>query len=185
MRQPSNTNASDREIIRKKNRGSPQEIVRDGLPAVYPRLWRYALSLTTKRDWAEDLSQQTCVRAIEKAELFDPNTHLDRWLFRMMHNLWINELRSRKVRTGAGLVPVEDVGLPDEKVKTEANIYASEVLSAVNALPEAQRACVMLAYVEGYSYQETADVLDIPIGTVMSRLSAARGKLAHLKEGGA
>ena len=154
------------------------------MPALYPRLWRYALSLTAKREWAEDLAQQTCIRAIEKADLFQQGTHLDRWLFRMLHNLWINELRSVKVRTGQGLVAVEDTDLPDEKTQTESNIYATEVLSAVNNLPEAQRACVLLAYVEGYSYQETADILGTPIGTVMSRLSAARAKLAHLKEAG-
>ena len=100
----------------------------------------------------------------------------------MMHHLWINELRKQKVRTGSGLVPVEDVGLKDEKPDSETNIFTAEVLSAVGELPEAQRACVMLTYVEGYSYQETAEVLDIPVGTVMSRLSGARKKLAHLKE---
>lgn len=107
---------------------------------------------------------------------------MDRWLFRMMHNLWINELRKQKVRTGQGLVAVEDTAIADEKPQTEANIFTSEVLSAVGTLPEAQRACIVLAYVEGYSYQETAEILEIPIGTVMSRLAAARKKLAHLKD---
>jgi len=93
--------------------------------------------LTGRRDWAEDVTQQSCLRAIEKAANFQPGTH-----------------------------------------------FTGQVLSTVNALPEAQRACVILAYVEGYSYQETADIIGVPIGTVMSRLSAARAKLAHLKETG-
>lgn len=156
--------------------------IRAGLPALYPRLWRYALSLTGRRDWAEDLAQQSCLRALEKCANFQVGTHLDRWMFRMLHNLWINELRSRKVRTGEGLVPVEDTPIVDDKPQSESNIFTGQVLSAVNALPEAQRACVILAYVEGYSYQETADILGTPIGTVMSRLSAARSKLAVLKE---
>ena len=161
---------------------SPQETeIRNGLPDIYPRLWRYAMSLTARRDWAEDLAQQTCLRAIEKAASFQTGTHLDRWMFRMMHNLWINELRSRKVRTGQGLVPVEDTPLADTKTHSESNIFVSEVLSAVNGLPEAQRSCVILAYVEGYSYQSCADILDVPVGTIMSRLSAARAKLAYLK----
>lgn len=159
--------------------------IREGLPALYPRLWRYALSLTGRREWAEDLTQQACIRAIEKSANFQPGTHLDRWMFRMLHNLWINELRSRKVRTGEGLVPVEDTPIVDEKPGSESNIFTTQVLSAVNTLPESQRTCVILAYVEGYSYQETADILGTPIGTVMSRLSAARAKLAHLKETGA
>ncbi|MEM6308516.1 MAG: RNA polymerase sigma factor [Pseudomonadota bacterium] len=161
-----------------------EDEIRAAMPALYPRLWRYALSLTTRRDWAEDLAQTTCLRAIEKSENFESGTHIDRWMFRMMHNLWINEVRKQKVRTGTGLVAVEDVGLVDEKPNSEANIFTTEVLSAVGALPEAQRMCVMLTYVEGYSYQETADILDIPVGTIMSRLSNARRKLAYLKENG-
>ena len=175
-------NASESRIIRSKNSITAENQIRAGLPDLYPRLWRYALSLTGRKDWAEDLSQRTCLRAIEKADAFQPDTHLDRWMFRMQHNLWINELRSQKVRTGEGLVAVEETPLPDTKPHSEQNIFLTEVLSAVNALPEAQRACVMLAYVEGYSYQECADILDIPIGTIMSRLSAARAKLAPLKE---
>ncbi len=102
----------------------------------------------------------------------------------MLHNLWINELRSRKVRTGEGLVAVEETPIVDAKPDAESNIFTTQVLNAVNTLPEAQRACVMLAYVEGYRYHETADILGVPIGTVMSRLSAARAKLAFLKEPG-
>ena len=122
------------------------------------------------------------MRAIEKSASFEVGTHLDRWMFRMIHNLWINELRSQKVRTGGGLVPVEDTPLEDTKPNMEANIFTAEVLSAVNGLPEAQRTCVMLAYVEGYSYAECATILEVPIGTIMSRLAAARAKLAPLKQ---
>ena len=156
--------------------------LRAAIPKLYPRLWRFALSLTARRDWAEDLAQQTCLRAIEKSDAYSAGTHPDRWLFRMMHNLWINELRKSHVRTGAGLVPVEDTPLPDPAPNQESNIFAREVLNAVNALPEAQRSSVMLTYVEGYSYQETADIQGIPIGTVMSRLAAARTRLAHLNK---
>lgn len=101
-------------------------------------------------------------------------------MFRLVHNVWMNELRARRVRTGGGLVAVEDIDLADTSPETDANIFAAEVLSEVNRLPEAQRACVMLAYVEGYSYKEVADIMDVPIGTVMSRLATARRSLAHL-----
>ena len=145
--------------------------------AVYPRLWRYAVALTGRRDWADDLVQTTCVRALDKADQFQAGTHLDRWMFRMAQRIWLNELRSRKVRTGGGLVPVEDVDLADNAPGVETNILARDVLNRVNALPEAQRTAVMLVYVEGFSYKDAAEVMEIPIGTVMSRLAAARKRL--------
>lgn len=103
-------------------------------------------------------------------------------MFRITHNLWVNELRKARVRIGGGLVPVEDTPLKDQSPGVEANIFAAEVLAAVNRLPDAQRACVLLAYVEGYSYQDCASIIDVPIGTIMSRLAAARAKLAPLNE---
>lgn len=154
--------------------------MRDGLEEVFPRLWRYCLAQTGQRDWANELAQMTSIRALEKAHLFDPETHLDRWLFRMAHNLWLNELRARRVRQGGGLVPVEDVDLPDTSSSTEVNILAREVFSFIEQLPEAQRVTVLLVYVEGFRYAEAAEVLEIPIGTVMSRLAAARKRLTTL-----
>jgi RNA polymerase sigma-70 factor (ECF subfamily) len=142
--------------------------------AVFPRLWRYCMSITGQRDWADDLAQATCLRAIEQADKFEAGTHLDRWMFRMAQRVWLNELRSRKVRIGKGVVPVEDVDLRDDKPDSETNIFARDVLSQVNALPVGQRQSVLLVYVEGFSYKEAADIMEIPIGTVMSRLAAAR-----------
>jgi len=147
------------------------------MAAVYPRLWRYAVALTGRRDWADDLAQTTCLRALDKAEQFQAGTHLDRWMFRMAQRVWLNELRSRKVRMGGGLVPVEEFDLPDKTPGTEVNILARDVLNRVNALPEAQRQAVFLVYVEGYAYKEAAEIMEIPIGTVMSRLAAARKRL--------
>ncbi len=137
------------------------------------------MAVTGRRDWADDLVQATCLRALEKADLFTPGTHLDRWLFTMAQRLWLNEIRSRKVREGGGLVPIEDTPISDNSPAMETNILARQVFSQIQALPEAQRAAVLLVYVEGYSYRECAEVLDIPIGTVMSRLAAARAKLGE------
>jgi RNA polymerase sigma-70 factor (ECF subfamily) len=92
----------------------------------------------------------------------------------MAQRVWFNELRSRKVRLGGGLVPVEEIDLPANLPDAETNIFARDVLNQVNTLPEAQRQSVFLVYVEGYSYKEAAALMDIPIGTVMSRLAAAR-----------
>jgi RNA polymerase sigma-70 factor (ECF subfamily) len=132
------------------------------------------MALTRQRDWADDLAQTTCLRAIEQSDKFEAGTHLDRWMFRMAQRVWLNELRARKVRMGTGLVPVEDVDLVDIKPDAETNIFARDVLSQVMGLPEGQRQSVLLVYVEGYSYKDAAEIMEIPIGTVMSRLAAAR-----------
>jgi len=84
------------------------------------------------------------------------------------------------VRRGQGLLSVEDAGLADPKPDIVSNIFGREVLDRVMSLPEAQRVTVMLVYVEGFKYAQAAEILDIPIGTVMSRLAAARATLASL-----
>ena len=154
------------------------EAVRAGLREIYPRLWRFCLMLAGSRAAAEDLVHSTCVRAMERAGQFTPGTDLSSWVFRIARNVWYNELRAARVRRGAGLVPVEDAGLQSAERGPEANIFAAEVLEEVSQLPEALRVTVLLAYVEGYKYAEVAEILDIPVGTVMSRLAAARTKLA-------
>lgn len=149
-----------------------------GLEAVYPRLWRFALSLSGTRTGADDLAQRTCERALDRAEQFDPDTHLDRWMLTMARRIWLNEMRAQTVRRGNGLVPVEDADLVSPEFSADANIYLGEVFNAIGALPESQRETVMLVYVEGYAYKEAAQMLDVPIGTVMSRLAAARKTIA-------
>lgn len=155
-----------------------QNAMREALGAIYPRLWRYCLVLTGNRDGANDLAQAVCVRALEKHEQFTIGTFFDRWLFRIAQRMWINEIRKQKVRQGEGLIPAEEADLIDARSTPEMNLFTRQVLLKVMALPEAQRATVSLVYIDGFSYKEAADVLDVPIGTVMSRLSAARGKLS-------
>jgi RNA polymerase sigma-70 factor (ECF subfamily) len=87
-------------------------------------------------------------------------------------------LRSDAVRRGGKLVSSEEIELPDSNAGPEMNSFVGQVLREVMALPEAQRATVMLVYVEGFSYSDAAEILEIPIGTVMSRLAAARARLA-------
>ena len=154
--------------------------VTEGLAAVLPRLWRYGLVLSGNRDTAEDLVQATCVRALERTAQFTPGTRLDRWLIAILHSIWLNELRARKVRRGQGLVDADSALIFDGIREIETNILASQVLRQVQDLPEVQRETVFLVYVEGLSYREAASVLAVPIGTVMSRLAAARTKLASL-----
>ena len=155
--------------------------VRAGLEPALARLWRYGLVLSRAPDVADDLVQATCLRAIERADQFEPGTRVDRWLLAILRSIWLNEIRARKIREGGGFVDAEDALTTDGAHEIEMNITASQVLRAINRLPEAQRETVLLVYGEGYSYADAAAALTVPIGTVMSRLATARAALAKLK----
>ena len=155
--------------------------VKAGLAPNLARLWRYGLVLSGARDVADDLVQATCVRAIERADQFQAGTRLDRWLFSILRSIWLNELRARRVREGGGFVDASEALVVDGGREIETNIFAAQVLREVGGLPEAQREAVLLVYVEGLSYREAAEILAAPIGTVMSRLAAARATLGKLQ----
>lgn len=127
---------------------------------------------------ANDLAQAAALRAIEKAHLYKAGTQLDRWIFTLTRRLWLNEIRATAIRRAGGLVSIEEIDLPDGRADTETNIFAREVFAKVLKLPEALRETVLLVYIEGLSYREASETLEIPIGTVMSRLAAARKKMA-------
>jgi RNA polymerase sigma-70 factor (ECF subfamily) len=152
------------------------------LPALLPRLWRYGLVLSRDHATAEDLVQATCVRALERSSQFAVGTRLDRWLFSILRSIWINQLRAQKIRAGHGLIDAEEALVIEGAEQIETNIFASQVFRQVQMLPEAQRETLFLVYVEGLTYQEAASVLNVPPGTIMSRLAAARLKLRNLQE---
>jgi RNA polymerase sigma-70 factor (ECF subfamily) len=155
--------------------------VRAGLEASLTCLWRYALTLSKARVAADDLVQATCLRAIERADQFVPGTRVDRWLFAILRSIWLNEIRSQRIRVGGGFVDAEDAFTTDGAREIKMNITALMVLRAIGQLPEAQRETIPLVYGEGYSYAEAAATLGIPIGAIMSRLAAGRAALAKLK----
>lgn len=157
-----------------------QQVVRTGLTAHLARLWRYGLVLSGNGDTAEELVQATCLRALERAHQFQVGTRLDRWLFTILRSIWLNELRARRIREGQGFVDATEVLQFEGDKHVETNILAAQVLKEVLALPEAQRETVLLVYAEGLTYREAADALQVPIGTIMSRLAAARTKLGGL-----
>lgn len=159
------------------------ETVRSGLETHLPRLWRYGLSLSRNPSVAEELVQATCLRALERQAQFRAGTNLRAWLFTILSSIWKNQLRSDKVRLGAGFADPETELVFDGAASMETNNLLRRVLSEVSELPEAQRQAVMLVYVEEFTYREAAHILEVPIGTIMSRLSAARGKLAGLDPG--
>lgn len=154
------------------------DLVSAQLPGMLPRLWRFALRLTRNTHDAEDLLQRACVRALERRAQWKPHTAMHSWLFAVMHSIWLNDMRSQQLRARC-LSPQSTDGDLDwvadpAAVDPSSTLFFRELVAAVQALPDAQRSVMLLVAVEGLSYQEAADTLDIPIGTVMSRLFRAR-----------
>jgi RNA polymerase sigma-70 factor, ECF subfamily len=156
-------------------------MTRDDLPALLPdllpRLWAFALRLAADRHDAEDLVQRACVRALERRHQLQPDTSALSWMFSIVHSIWIDEIRARQIR-GRSRIEwseelVETVADPSA-ADPETGMLYRQILDAVESLPDAQRVVMLLIAVEGLSYREAADLLEIPIGTVMSRLSRAR-----------
>jgi RNA polymerase sigma-70 factor (ECF subfamily) len=157
---------------------------RQELVALIPRLRRFARGLTGSAADADDLVQAACERALARAQQWTPGTRLDSWVFRIVHTVWLDELRSRKVRAvDAAADPDMEIG-DDGRSRTEATLTLAAVRRFIGELPEEQRAVLLLVTVEGLAYKEAADALGIPVGTVMSRLSRARAALVERMEGG-
>jgi RNA polymerase sigma-70 factor (ECF subfamily) len=151
------------------------------LPRLRPKLWTFALRFCSDRHDAEDLLQRTCLRALERPHQLRPNTTPLSWMFSIMHTTWINELRARKIRSRCRVewndVPLDTVA--DAVTPTpEQNMITGQIIEAVGRLSEAQRIVMILIAFEGLSYNDAAETLGVPIGTVMSRLSRARQTLA-------
>ena len=151
---------------------------RDELLALLPGLRRFAFALTGSRQDADDLMQATVERLLKKGVPGD--VHLAKWTNRVCRNVWIDEIRSRKVRHTA---PAEDVhpgAMSEDGERAVLNkITLKEVQAAMQQLPEGQRIALALVALEGYSYQQAAHELDVPVGTIMSRVARARSSLAE------
>jgi RNA polymerase sigma-70 factor (ECF subfamily) len=145
------------------------------LLTILPRLRRFATALTGSREQGDELLQATCERALSRIDQWQPGSRLDSWMYRIARNLHLNELRSRKAR-GEHLTLIEDRDAPREDgvAATESRLEFSQVRELVARLPEEQRTVLLLVCLEGLSYQETASILDLPVGTVTSRLGRAR-----------
>jgi RNA polymerase sigma factor (sigma-70 family) len=154
------------------------EPVRRELIALLPRLRRFARALTRNPDEADDLVQNAVERALKSLDSWTPGTRLDSWMFRIMKNSWIDEVRSKAVRSKvfAPEEAGETVGA-DGAAAMELHLDAQAVRAAMEDLPDEQRLAVALVLVEGFSYREAAELLDVPIGTLTSRLARGRAAL--------
>jgi RNA polymerase sigma factor (sigma-70 family) len=151
----------------------------DDIVELIPRLRRYARALAGDRAAADDLVQDTLERAWTKLHLYRRGTDLRAWLFTVMHNLYVNQLRA--ARPGA-LLDEESPELAQPARENDA-LVLRDLDAAIRRLPVEQREVLLLVALEDMSYEEAARTLEIPIGTVMSRLARAREKLRAMLSG--
>ena len=144
--------------------------------SMLPRLRAFARALTRHREDADDLVQATCEKALGALDSFTAGSRLDSWMFRIMHNHFVDTRRA--LRQTRNLDDVPELSGEDGRRVTEARLEVAQVQRAIAALPEEQRAVLVLVCVEGLRYREAAEVLDLPIGTVMSRLARSRAAVA-------
>jgi len=180
----------------RKSAGSPIQLISsrepvgvrfsDQLVAVLPRLRRFARGLAGSAADADDLVQAACERALARQHQFQEGTRFDSWMFRIVQTIWIDQIRARDVRKEDSEVAEERLGSDEPVRRVEARLALDEVRRAVDRLPPDQRTALLLVTVDGLSYKEAAEVVQVPVGTIMSRLARARIALQlHLEAGGA
>ena len=155
--------------------------VQEQLIALLPRLRRFARTLARNPHDADDLVQLAVERALTRFDQWKPGTRLDSWMFGIMKNAFIDDMRSRQRRDRV-LAPAE-LGENVADVASEAHIDRLSLEAAMERLPEEQRPAVALVLVEGLAYKEAAAVLEVPMGTLTSRLARGREALEALLGG--
>ena len=179
--------------LSQKLAGSPVRLVSDRDPvsnrfsdqliAVLPRLRRFARGLTGSAVEADDLVQAACERALARQHQFQEGTRFDSWMFRIVKTIWIDQIRARDVRKEDGDT-AERLGSDEPVRQVEARLALDEVRRAVDRLAPDQRIALLLVTVDGLSYKEAAEVVRVPVGTIMSRLARARIALLQQLEAG-
>jgi RNA polymerase sigma-70 factor (ECF subfamily) len=148
-----------------------------------PRLRRYARALTRNATRADDLVQGCLVRALAKQHLWQPGTDMRAWLFTILHNQHVNDTRCA-LREGAWTTLETTRSIPTVAPNALALLQLRDLERAIAGLPEGQRQVILLVGLEGMHYEEVASILDIPVGTVRSRLSRGRDTLRKMLDGG-
>jgi RNA polymerase sigma-70 factor (ECF subfamily) len=151
------------------------QTIHEQIAALLPRLRRFARNLTRNPHDADDVVQIAVERALTRLDQWRSDARLDSWMFKIVRNAWIDELRSRGRRGKIFLAAEAGDNIGTDSMAREAELLS--VHAAMARLPEEQREAVSLVLVEGLPYKEAAEVLDIPIGTLTSRLARAREAL--------
>lgn len=154
------------------------ELMRVAIIAALPRLRRFCHAMAGNPADGDDLMQSTIEKALAHSDQFRKGTRVDSWMYRIAQNLHID--RTRTSRRRGTVVPVEDaydlIG-DDGRVTVESRSELAAAQRALSAVPDEQRAAFVLVVVEGLSYKEAAETLEVPIGTIMSRIARARGRI--------
>jgi RNA polymerase sigma-70 factor (ECF subfamily) len=156
---------------------TPQN-VHEQIVTLLPRLRRFARNLTRDPHDADDVVQIAVERALTRLDQWRSDARLDSWMFKIVRNAWIDELRSRRRRDKVFLAAEAGENVGADSMASETELMS--VQSAMARLPEDQREAVSLVLVEGLPYREAAEVLDVPIGTLTSRLARGREALQAL-----
>ncbi|SEP77704.1 RNA polymerase sigma-70 factor, ECF subfamily [Solimonas aquatica] len=152
------------------------------LLALLPRLRRFALTVSQAEHEADDLVQAAVERALRHAAQWTPGSALDSWMYRIIQNLWRDELRAHR-RRAESLDDTDELVGEDGRDSHVQSLQWQELRLAMRSLPEEQRVVLNLVVLDGMSYQQAAEFLEVPIGTVMSRLARARARLAERLDG--
>lgn len=154
---------------------SRPELLSETLAGLRPRLRRFAFGLCGSLDEAEDLVQAAYERALARLHQWQRGSRLDSWMYRIVQSIYFNRLQADKVRRGhlARELPDAWIGR-DSAAEAEGQITLERIRRIVQGLPADQRACLLLVVVEGLSYREAAQTLEVPVGTLTSRLGRAR-----------
>jgi RNA polymerase sigma-70 factor (ECF subfamily) len=156
----------------------------DDILAEIPRLRRYAYVLLRDQVSADDLVQDSLERALSRQNLFQPGTNLRAWLFTIMHNLHVNSvIKARRAPPSGSIDDVADSHRTAVAPSQGDHLVLRDLERALDTLSVDQRSVVVLVGVEGLTYAETAAVLDVPVGTVMSRLARGRNRLRSVMNG--
>jgi RNA polymerase sigma-70 factor, ECF subfamily len=157
---------------------TPDASFRDALLAAVPSLRAFAISLSGNIDRADDLAQDTLVRAIANAHRFEPGTNLNAWLFTILRNLFHSEYRKRRreVEDPDGVYAEQLTSQPEQGARLDFEDFRS----ALSTLPSEQREALLLVGASGFSYEETAAICGCAVGTVKSRVNRARSRLSGL-----
>ncbi len=162
------------------------ETFENELAQLLPRLRRFAHALSRNSADADDLAQATIERALRSRDQWQPGTRLDSWAYRIMRNLWIDTVRARgrKEKHEAPEEAARDIG-QDPREAMDASMELQRAMAAMERLPDEQREVVALILIEGFGYREVSEMLDLPIGTVSSRLVRGRTALLEMLGGNA
>lgn len=155
---------------------------RRSILAEIPRLRRYARALLRDRDAADDLVQDTLERALGHMDNWRTGDNPRRWLFTIMHNLFVDQMRKAR-RRDAAMLPLDASEAQATPAHQIDGIASREILDALQAISPERRAALLIVAVEGFSYAEAADMLGVPAGTLMSRISRGREELRALLDG--